>query len=148
MRFAIIGEIIGEITKWSVEFHMNKYMSSSPRHGGPLAAGLAQSKGFRVQTGGQAAPQQDCTARGQVVAGAMVECQEWPLNQSEVTGEDHPPPLPERRPSDRRLTAKPLRTSTSLPSCTTFAPPSHPSPSLSSAHPQACCCDLSLSWHY
>ncbi|CAL8362627.1 unnamed protein product [Gadus morhua 'NCC'] len=73
--------------KWSVEFHMNKYMSSSPRHGGPLAAGLAQSKGFRVQTGGQAAPQQDCTARGQVVAGAMVECQEWPLNQSEVQGE-------------------------------------------------------------
>ncbi|CAL8380680.1 unnamed protein product [Arctogadus glacialis] len=63
---------------------MNKYTSSSPRHGGPVAAGLAQSKGFRVQTGGQAAPQQDCTVRGQVVAGAIVECQEWPLNQSEL----------------------------------------------------------------
>ncbi|KAJ3594065.1 hypothetical protein NHX12_006397 [Muraenolepis orangiensis] len=53
-------------------------------------------RGLGVQTGDQAAPPRDCTVRGQMVAGATVESQKRPLNQSEVTGEAHPPPPREK----------------------------------------------------
>ena len=58
---------------------------------GPWLEGQLRVRALGCRLGSQAGPQQDCTVRGQMVAGAIVECQEWPLNQSEVTGEDHPP---------------------------------------------------------